>query len=123
MSKHLPTHGFRWLTEDEIRTLVIEQMAENGDDGYILEVDLDYLAHLHNQHNCYPLAAEQLEITQDMLSDFQKSTYPEEKLRPTKKLTPNLMNKRRYIIHYANLKYYLAQGLILKKVHRVLTFK
>ena len=105
MSKHLPTHGFRWLTEDEIRTLVIEHMAENGDDGYILEVDLDYPAHLHNQHNCYPLAAEQLEIPN---------------------LTPNLMNKRRYAlctIHYANLKYYLAPGLILKKVHRVLTFK
>ena len=63
------------------------------------------------------------QITQDMLSDYQESTYPKEKLRPTKKLTPNLMNKRRYIIHYANLKYYLAQGLILKKVPRVLTFK
>ena len=39
------------------------------------------------------------------------------------KLTPNLMSKKNYVVHYRNLKYYLSQGLILKKVHRILEFK
>ena len=67
--------------------------------------------------------AEDLEITSDMLSEFQKHEYPPHKLRPTKKLTPNLLDKTRYIVHSSNLKYYLEQGMELTKVHRVLTFK
>ena len=43
--------------------------------GYILEVDLDYPEHLHDQHNCYPLAPEKMQISSDMLSDYQKDTY------------------------------------------------
>ena len=39
------------------------------------------------------------------------------------KLAPNLMSKKNYGVHYRNLRYYLSQGLILKKVHRILEFK
>ena len=39
------------------------------------------------------------------------------------KLTPNLMSKKNYVVHYRNLKYYISQGLILKKVHKILEFK
>ena len=39
------------------------------------------------------------------------------------KLAPNLMSKKNYGVHYKNLQYYLSQGLILKKVHRILEFK
>ena len=33
------------------------------------------------------------------------------------------MSKKNYVVHYRNLKYYLSQGLIFKKVHRILEFK
>ena len=39
------------------------------------------------------------------------------------KLAQNLMSKKNYLVHYRNLKYCLSQGLILKKVHRILEFK
>ena len=39
------------------------------------------------------------------------------------KLAPNLMPKNNYVVHYRNLKYYLSQGLIFKKVHKILEFK
>ena len=39
------------------------------------------------------------------------------------KLVPNLIPKKNYGVHYKNLQYYLSQGLILKKVHRILEFK
>ena len=35
------------------------------------------------------------------------------------KLAPNLMPKKNYVVHYRDLKYYLLQGLILKKVHKI----
>ena len=123
MSKHLPTHGFRWLSEAETRALNIQMIPDDGEDGYILEVDLEYPSELHAKHNDYPLAAEHLTISSEMLSTFQQNTYPKDKLRPTQKLTPNLLNKTRYTVHYSNLKYYLEQGLKMTKIHRVLTFK
>jgi len=42
---------------------------------------------------------------------------------PTDKLIPNLFDKSRYVIHYRNLQYYISQGMIIKKVHRVIKFK
>ena len=33
------------------------------------------------------------------------------------------MPKKNYVVHYRNLKYYLLNGLILKKVHKILDFK
>ena len=108
MSQYLPTYGFRWLNQDEIDTIStrIQNLKNQDEYGYIFEVDLQYPHHLHHTHSDYPLAPEHLEMTSDMLSPFQQSTYPKHKLRKTKKLTPNLMNKHKYIVHYHNLKYY-----------------
>ena len=123
MSKYLPTHGFRWLTASEVADFDIRLYEDDQEDGFILEVDLKYPHHLHDQHSDYPLAAEQLEITSDMLSEHQRELYPKHKIAPTKKLTPNLLDKTNYIVHSSNLKYYQEQGLEITKIHRVLTFK
>ena len=39
------------------------------------------------------------------------------------KLIPSLMPKNNYAVHYRNLKFYLSNKLILKKVHKILEFK
>ena len=65
---------------------------------------------LHNQHDDYLLAPESL-----------FPVFPES--APQKKLTPNLRDKGKYVVHYRNLKLYLQLGLVVIKVHRVLTFK
>jgi hypothetical protein len=39
------------------------------------------------------------------------------------KLTATFHDRIKYAVHFANLKYYIEQGLILKKVHRVLAFR
>ena len=39
------------------------------------------------------------------------------------KLVPNLFNKRKYLVHYLNLKFYLEHGMKLVKIHRVLRFE
>ena len=39
------------------------------------------------------------------------------------KLALNLIPKKNYGVHYKNLQYYLSQGLILKKIHKILEFK
>ena len=71
----------------------------------ILEVDLEYPRSLHDLHSDYPLAPEQIEVNK------------------INKLIPNLRNKKKYVIHYENLKQYLSLGLKLTRVHRGIKFE
>ena len=43
MSQFLPTGSFRWLTSEEIERLVIEQLDENSEYGYIFEVSSTFI--------------------------------------------------------------------------------
>ena len=121
MSQFLPTHGFRFLSQDEITALRLEDLSDDDEDRYIYEVDLHYPNDLHNSHNDYPLAPESLVIDRAMYSPTQQSIFPES--APQRKLTPNLRDKTRYVVHSRNLKLYVQLGLVITEVHRVLTFK
>ena len=90
-----------------------------------LEVDLDYPENLHDPHGDYPVAPEKIKIEDEILSPYCSEIKKEYDIKTDdiNKLTPNLMSKKNYVIHYRNLKYYLSQGLILKKVHRILELK
>ena len=39
------------------------------------------------------------------------------------KLVPNLFDKKNYVVHFRNLKFYLAQRLKLIKIHGILQFE
>ena len=97
MSKPLPTHGFKWMKVDELETWELHSC--------ILEVDLEYPKSLHDLHNDYPLAPEQIVVNK------------------VSKLIPNLGDKKKYILHYKNLKQYLKLGLKLTNIHRGIKFK
>ena len=45
------------------------------------------------------------------------------KIGDVKKLIPNLGSKTNYVVHYKNLQLYLALGMKLTKIHRVIRFK
>ena len=121
MSQSLPTHGFRFLQQDEISALKLQELFDDAEDGYTFEVDLHYPPRLHDRHEDYPLALESLVIDHSMYSSTQEAVFPES--APQRKLTPNLRDKVKYVVHYRNLKLYLQLGLVVTKVRRVLTFK
>ena len=120
MSQPMPTGEFEWVdfTEDILET------PAGADHGYILEVDLQYPASLHREHNDYPLAPEKLTVTKDMLSHYQTDLINQLNCSGTEaeKLVPNLMPKHRYVVHYRNLQLYRQLGMKLEKVHKVLAF-
>ena len=121
-SQPLPTGGFRFLRLDEIETLApVAELSDDAEDGYIFEVDLHYPQHLHDAHDDYPLAPESLEIDRDMYSPSQQAAFPQ--TVPQRKLTPDLRDKVRYVVHYRNLKLYLQLGLVVTRIHRLLASK
>ena len=125
MSQHLPTGGFKWLTNEEISNIDLGKYYENSKEGLILEVDLEYPNDLHEIHNDYPVSPEKLKVSKDMLSEYcikisKKYGIP---TGVATKLIPTLNNKKEYVIHYCNLQLYVDLGLKVTKVHRALKFK
>ena len=56
MSQSLPECGFAWVDEQE--SVDYMNVSENAETWYILEVDLEYSAEIHDQHNDYLMAPE-----------------------------------------------------------------
>ncbi len=125
MSQSLPTGEFDWLTEQEIADLDITNVVDDNEEGYILEVDLHYPSELHDLHNDYPLAPEKMKISPEMLSPYCQDLSECLNLHggAVPKLVPNLQDKTNYVVHYRNLKQYLALGMKLTKIHRVVVFQ
>ena len=96
-------------------------LSHDAEDGYIYEVGLHYPQYLHDAYDDYPLAPESLEIRSDMYSPTKHAAFPQ--TAPQRKLSPNLRDRVRYVVHYRNLKLYLQLGLVVTEIHRVLTFK
>ena len=42
MSQYLPHSGFKWLSQEKIKSFYVNPIKENNSNGYILEVDLEY---------------------------------------------------------------------------------
>lgn len=132
MIQCLPLDGYKYEKNlSKFTTEFIKNIPDDGDIGYVLEVDLKYpeelrdKQELHDKHNSYPLAPENIKIKKEELSDYCQNVIDEQDLHfvPTQKLTPNLRDKNNYVLHYRNLKLYLSLGLVLGKVHKVMSFR
>lgn len=107
MMQKMPMSDFRFLSDDEIKNLDVLSIPDDAEFGCILEVDLVYPNSLHSSHKDLPFA-------------------PEKHIPPggkTKKLIANLYDKFYYVIHYVYLKECMRNGLVLKKIHRVISFR
>ena len=118
MSQPLPFSGFEWKWKRADGKF--GRPGENR--GQILEVDLEYPSRLHKLHNDYPLAPEKLTVKKEWLSDYQTELLENKSMLNVSKLVPNVMDKKKYVVHYKNLQLYLSLGMRLKKIHRVLEF-
>ena len=124
MSRPFPQRNFKWVTDDGINNFDVGRISDDSKTGYILEVDLQYPEDLYDLHSDYPLAPENVTVTEDMLSPYSKNLLESLGMKPAKvsKLIPNLSNKTKYILHHVNLKQYLSLGLKLTKIDRILAF-
>ena len=129
----LPTEDYK--LENKKYTKEIEKRLKNNefssmsDRGMFLEVDLEYPKSIHRYHEDFPMAPERYNVTYNELSPLNRSLF--EKIKPNnsknnfseEKLIPTLHDREKYVLHVKCLIFYLSHGLILKKVHRIVSFK
>ena len=105
MSQEFPVNGFKWKKHVlKINEDFIKNYDEDSNKGYILEVDIEYIKILQKSHIDLPFLSERMKINK------------------CSKLVCNLYDKNNYDVHIRSLKQALNDGLILKKVHRVIQF-
>ena len=101
----LPVNNFDWIKDtSQFNEDFIKNHNEESDEGYSLEVDVQYLEKLHKFHNDLPFLPERM------------------KNEKFEKLVANLHDKTEYVIHIRNLKQALNHGLVFKKVRKMITF-
>ena len=105
MSQKLPVNDFK-LIEDisEFNEDFIKSYNDERDEGYFLEVDVQYPENLYILHIDLPFLPERI------------------KIEKVENLVANLHDKNECVIHIRNLKQALNHGLALKKMHRTIKF-
>ena len=87
MSQKLSANGFKWVENtSQFNDDFIKIYNEESDEGYFLEVNVQYLEKLHDLHNDLPIL---LEIM---------------KIKKAVKLVANVPDKKEYVIHIKHLK-------------------
>ena len=105
MSQKLPVNNFEQINDtSQFNEDFIKNYNEESDEGYFLEVDVQYLEKLQELHNDLPFLPERL------------------KIEKVKKLVVNLHDKTEYVIHIKNLKLSLNHRLVFKTIYRVIKF-
>lgn len=120
------------MDENEKDHFDVTKVSTDSRLGYTLEVDLEYPAELHDDHNCYPLAPEHKIAQDEELFPYSQQLWEELHATDgltmrgrgkTSKLIPTLENKKHYVLHYRNLQLYLSLGMKATKVHQMLEYR
>ena len=130
MQNPLPYSDFKWHEFDREKNPVeVLKELEHSGTAYVVEADWTYPEELHDHpaHIEWPLAPQNMEITEDLLTDFYKKTWltQEGKKIPRStatKLVTTLLDKTKYATHHSTTQLYIKRGLVMKKIHRIVTF-
>jgi hypothetical protein len=104
ISDYLPTGNFQWIDTTNIN---LENLKDDGEYGYLFEVDVEYPEYIHHWHSDLPYLPE------------KRST----EFSTCQKLLTTLYNKKKYFVHYRTLKQAIKHGLVITAFHRGIRFK
>lgn len=125
MQKPLPCANFRFLSEKEVSSFDLDLAVQDTQQGFVLEVDLEYPPELHPSHSSFPLAPEKRVVSYELLSPYQKQLvelFGLPRDASETKLLLTLLDKEKYICYHENLKLYVDLGMKVKKIHQIMAF-
>ena len=110
-----PDKYWKWLDE-------ILNTPDDADIGYFLEVDLKYPDNIKEKTKYFPFCPEIKKIDPNKYNEYMKKIKPENYTK-SKKLICDWTDEKKYLIHYRMLKFYVRHGVIVVKIHEIISFK
>ena len=120
MSQMIPYDEIKY--EKDICSEEIINTSDDKEIDYFLEVDLKYPDDIKEKTKNFPLCPENEKINPDKNNDFMNKTKPKNYTK-SKKLICDWSDKKKYVIHYRMLKFYVRHGMIVEKIHEIISFK
>ena len=106
MTKKQSVEGFKWVDDLSMFTEdFIKSYDEESDISYLLVVDIEYPKTLRMLHSDLPFLPDRMKVNK------------------VNKLACNVSDKENYSVHIVALKQTLNHGLVIKKVHSVISSK
>ena len=120
MSESLPYDEIKF--DNNVKLEDILNTPDDSDIGYFIEVDLKYLDNIKEKTKYLPFAPVNKKNYLDDSSDYLKEIKPET-YNQTKELICDWSDKKNYLVLYRMLKFYIRHGMIVEKVHNIISFK
>ena len=118
----------QYLPYDEIKfdnNVTLEDIINTPDDndiGYFIEVDLKYPENIKEKTKNFPFAPMNKKINPVNFNDYMKEIKPDTYIQ-TSKVISDWSDKKNYLVHYRMLKFYIRHGMIIDKVHNIISIK
>ena len=119
MSQPLPYDEIKFDKNVKLEDILIT--PDDSDIGCFVEVDLKYPDNIKEKTKNFPIAPMNKKINPDNFNDYMKTIKPDTYTQ-TKKLICDWSYKKKYLIHYRMLKFYVRHGMIVDKVHDIISF-
>ena len=110
-----PNLYINWLEE-------ILNTSDDSDNGYFIEIDLRYPDKIKEKTKIFPFCPENKIIHKDKYNDIEylKQIIPKNYAKSKK---CDWTDKKKYLVHYSMLKYYVRYGMVVDKIHEIISFK
>ena len=120
MSQYLPYDECKFNNTVKLEDILYT--PDDSDIGYFIEVDLTYPDNIKEKTKNFPFAPMNKKINPDNFNDYMKEIKPDTYIQSSK-LICDWSDKKNYLIHYRMLKFYIRHGMMIDKVHNIISFK
>ena len=120
MSESLPYDKIK--LDNNVNLEDILNTPDDSDIGFFVEVDLKYPDNIKQKTKNFPFAPENKKINPDNFNGYMNEIKPDTYIQSSK-LICDWSDKKNYLVHYRMLKFYIKHGMIIDKVHNIISFK
>ena len=119
MSEPLPYDEISFHNNVNLEDLI--NTPDDSDIGYFIEADLIYPDKIKEKTKNFPFAPVNKKIIPDNYNDYMKEIKTDTYIQ-TSKLICDWSDKKIYLTLYRMLKFYIRHGMIVDKVHEIISF-